>query len=655
MKSNNLKNYLIIFSLLFITNIFITNKTLAFDNFPTLEIKLQNDYSPFKLRIGYIKGDQTNDGRYIESMTNTCNASSNKNCIIRYENKNNNEYGHLYACTDTETEVLYINYTGFDTQILTCNTANTAVIQNPNLGYDGWYINNGIIDISSIEFKSKNIESEDLTKSKQYEIEIYADRNGNIDNIIENYKKCIGVENIPDSLKNLETQEIDKNAFIQELYSNTGPVKTHPNMLFYNKSDPSRPIFSGIPNRVYDVYHSEQFETSLTQPDNLKDNDYIKDIELTKKGIYTLEISWKDPLFNGLEYTVENINPENYRQDTYREIIDYGACNTSNESAGILQKSTLQVLLSDTNTITANKYELQITENAKNYQNKDIIDNSSKSKITKQSFKNFIDLPNGNINIQAKLIATYEDSGPKEFLYSWQLESKNEITHIREISLKDTDNDGKADDSDVVQNTQTSTTNTPISDTPTINQNDIGGVSWVDINVGPPVEVTAQAPFFNEEGKKYKSLGDYLTDFYLFSLWLIAAISVIMIIIGGYTIITSSGNPDGVTKGRGMIMSALIALALLVLAFVILRIISPQTLSGTLPDAGTGLDNALKTGQENTQKINDSAANKINTNNDNSSDPTNRHNSEDDEKINRNDPIFEKPPIQGSPTFTIDF
>ncbi len=134
------------------------------------------------------------------------------------------------------------------------------------------------------------------------------------------------------------------------------------------------------------------------------------------------------------------------------------------------------------------------------------------------------------------------------------------------------------------------------SGTPTT---EIGGFKW-HTYFEKPVEVTAQAPFFNEEGKKYKSLGDYLTDFYLFALWLIAAISVIMIIVGGYTIITSSGNPEGVTKGRGMITSALIALGLLVLAFVVLRIISPQTLSGTLPDAGTGLqdaqENALKPG-----------------------------------------------------------
>lgn len=138
--------------------------------------------------------------------------------------------------------------------------------------------------------------------------------------------------------------------------------------------------------------------------------------------------------------------------------------------------------------------------------------------------------------------------------------------------------------------------NTTTTGTPTTQ---IGGFQWFNY-FQKPVEVTAQAPFFNEEGKKYKSLGDYLTDFYLFALWLIAAISVIMIIVGGYTIITSSGNPEGVTKGRGMITSALIALGLLVLAFVVLRIISPQTLSGTLPDAGTGLqdaqENALKPG-----------------------------------------------------------
>lgn len=90
-------------------------------------------------------------------------------------------------------------------------------------------------------------------------------------------------------------------------------------------------------------------------------------------------------------------------------------------------------------------------------------------------------------------------------------------------------------------------------------------------------QVKPQAPLVpGREGKPYANLGEYLTDLYTFSIWLISAISIIMIIIGGYLIITSSGQPEGVQKGRGMIVSALMSLGLLVLAWVLLRMINPQ-------------------------------------------------------------------------------
>lgn len=92
---------------------------------------------------------------------------------------------------------------------------------------------------------------------------------------------------------------------------------------------------------------------------------------------------------------------------------------------------------------------------------------------------------------------------------------------------------------------------------------------------------------------QYDSLAEYVSDFYIYAIWLIAAVSIIMIVIGGYTMIVSQGNPDMINKGRSTIISALVSLALLVLAYTVLRIISPQiidnpTPSSTTVDDGTG-------------------------------------------------------------------
>ncbi|MBU0647548.1 hypothetical protein KJ855_00030 [Patescibacteria group bacterium] len=76
------------------------------------------------------------------------------------------------------------------------------------------------------------------------------------------------------------------------------------------------------------------------------------------------------------------------------------------------------------------------------------------------------------------------------------------------------------------------------------------------------------------------SLAKYVQDFYIFSIWLIAGISIIMVVFGGYQMIVSSGNPEAINKGRNTIISALVSLALLVLAYTILRIISPQIVEG---------------------------------------------------------------------------
>ena len=85
----------------------------------------------------------------------------------------------------------------------------------------------------------------------------------------------------------------------------------------------------------------------------------------------------------------------------------------------------------------------------------------------------------------------------------------------------------------------------------------------------------------------YTNLADYVHDFYIYAIWLITAVSVIMIVYGGYTMIISSGNPEQINKGRSTIISALVSLGLLVLAYTVLRIISPQIVENTPPTPTT--------------------------------------------------------------------
>lgn len=98
-----------------------------------------------------------------------------------------------------------------------------------------------------------------------------------------------------------------------------------------------------------------------------------------------------------------------------------------------------------------------------------------------------------------------------------------------------------------------------------------------------PVKVRATLP--SSDKKTYSNLSEYVKDFYIFAIWLITGISIIMIVYGGYTMIVSSGNPEMINKGKSTIISALVSLALLVLAYTVLKIISPQIITNPKPEA----------------------------------------------------------------------
>lgn len=171
-----------------------------------------------------------------------------------------------------------------------------------------------------------------------------------------------------------------------------------------------------------------------------------------------------------------------------------------------------------------------------------------------------------------------------------------------------------------------------------------GGGGSAQLDYSDPQAVDARAPFFPGQDK-YDNIGDYISGFYTFSIWVVTIVSVIMIIWGGYMIITSSGNPEAVKKGREIVFSSLVSLGLLVLATVILGIISPQLVKN--PWVDLGLPSYGQTGDSIPSNPNNPSGNEDNgtTGSDGSESIT-----EEDNYGGTNENFFPAPtPIQGTP------
>ena len=88
-----------------------------------------------------------------------------------------------------------------------------------------------------------------------------------------------------------------------------------------------------------------------------------------------------------------------------------------------------------------------------------------------------------------------------------------------------------------------------------------------------------QALLAYEEGKESQGpfglLYNYLGLVYNFLSGVIIAFVVLVVIIGGITMITSAGSPDGLKRGKDMIVKALIGMVLWFTASVILYTINP--------------------------------------------------------------------------------
>jgi hypothetical protein len=102
-----------------------------------------------------------------------------------------------------------------------------------------------------------------------------------------------------------------------------------------------------------------------------------------------------------------------------------------------------------------------------------------------------------------------------------------------------------------------------------------------DLNL--PGQVTCGTEFEQNTGgqgctpsSSGKNLVDVITDVINIFSWIVGAVSVIMIIYGGFRYITSAGNDANVTSAKNTILYAIIGLVIVALAQVIVRFVMTQ-------------------------------------------------------------------------------
>lgn len=81
----------------------------------------------------------------------------------------------------------------------------------------------------------------------------------------------------------------------------------------------------------------------------------------------------------------------------------------------------------------------------------------------------------------------------------------------------------------------------------------------------------------NPEAAKLSDISVYVGNILEAAIPLIGLISFVMILVGGFTILTSAGNPEGMKKGTQTITLAVAGLALAVLSWLILLFIKNFT------------------------------------------------------------------------------
>jgi hypothetical protein len=88
-----------------------------------------------------------------------------------------------------------------------------------------------------------------------------------------------------------------------------------------------------------------------------------------------------------------------------------------------------------------------------------------------------------------------------------------------------------------------------------------------------PQMALAQSPCKAGTGS---SLGRCITQIYTWSLAISAILGILMIIMGGYKVMTAGGNAEQSTSGKNMVLSSIVGICLLFGAYLILNTINPD-------------------------------------------------------------------------------
>ncbi|MFO7806935.1 MAG: hypothetical protein R6V40_00735 [Candidatus Moraniibacteriota bacterium] len=114
--------------------------------------------------------------------------------------------------------------------------------------------------------------------------------------------------------------------------------------------------------------------------------------------------------------------------------------------------------------------------------------------------------------------------------------------------------------------------------------------------VFPPVLNASAQTMEKIPGQEEESsnLVEYLNNLYLFGLSAVAILAVFMIALGAFTyLVTAVGNPSKMQTAKEYITNALFGLALAFLAYLILYVVNPDLVGGTLGEPGEVVEEIL--------------------------------------------------------------
>lgn len=97
--------------------------------------------------------------------------------------------------------------------------------------------------------------------------------------------------------------------------------------------------------------------------------------------------------------------------------------------------------------------------------------------------------------------------------------------------------------------------------------------------VGGPVTVSSNpcTPSAYVKGQDNSQLlGQCISQIYLYSLGAAGLLALLMIVLGGYYIMSAQGNAERTTKGREFVLSSIVGILILAGAFLILYTINPD-------------------------------------------------------------------------------